>query len=204
MAEDNNDKGKKPDEKNKGGDTGASGDASGDKGQGGSSSGDATKSFSQDDVNSILAKERRKFEDKAKADADAAKEAAEKAVLEESNEYKKLYEAEQLKLSKTQADLAAQTLSNLRMKVATAVGLPSTMVDRLVGNTEEEIMEDAKALMKVVRPTDDEGDEGKPAGTPSGTGSSGSTTKKPKPEGEQKKIDLIKQQMLGLNPTPSL
>lgn len=79
----------------------------------------------------------------------AAKEAAEKAskydeyVASQKSEQEKL--AESLDATTRERDSLKHEL--LRLKVAQAKQLPSSLVDRLRGDTEEEMLEDADALL---------------------------------------------------------
>ncbi len=87
---------------------------------------------------------------KAQADAEAA-------TLAEKGEYQKLHAAEKERADKLAADLEAlrtqaraHELAILRHKVASEKSLPATLVDRLRGETLEEIAADADELLKAL------------------------------------------------------
>ena len=87
---------------------------------------------------------------KAQADAEAA-------TLAEKGEYQKLHAAEKERADKLAADLAAmqaqvkeQQLAVLRHKVASEKALPAALIDRLRGETLEEIAADADELLKAI------------------------------------------------------
>ena len=79
---------------------------------------------------------------------------AEAKTLAERGEYQKLHAAEKeradrlaAQLADVQAQVKAQELAVLRHKVASETGLPAALVDRLRGETAEEIAADADALL---------------------------------------------------------
>ncbi len=71
------------------------------------------------------------------------KEARDKSLADE-NKWKELYEG-------TQKELSAEKLGSLRLRVATSKGLPLELVDRLRGESEEEIAKDADGLLALVK-----------------------------------------------------
>lgn len=88
--------------------------------------------------------------ERAQADAEAA-------TLAEKGEYQKLHAAEKDRADKLAADLAAmqaqvreQQLAVLRHKVASEKSLPVALIDRLRGETLEEIAADADELLKAL------------------------------------------------------
>lgn len=95
-----------------------------------------------------------------KAELDALKaaqaQAAEKAAAEQG-EYQKLWEAEKKRAeaeagraAELEARIKAQETAMVRQRIATAKGLPLALAERLQGETEEEIIADADALLKVL------------------------------------------------------
>lgn len=86
----------------------------------------------------------------AKEQAERAAREAETAKLTEQGEFKRLYEEAQAALAKLNDDLKAERVTNLRQKVAAAVKLPAELVDRLRGETEEELTADAETLLKAI------------------------------------------------------
>ncbi|HEX4811692.1 MAG TPA: DUF4355 domain-containing protein [Nonomuraea sp.] len=87
----------------------------------------------------------REWEKRAKANADAA---AKLAALEESQKS----EAQKLQEAKDAAERRASEAekANLRYRVAVTKQLPAELVDRLRGDTEEEMSADADALLSLV------------------------------------------------------
>lgn len=86
---------------------------------------------------------------KAKLDAeDKAREAAEAQRLKEAGEWKALAERAQADAERAQAQAKALELAMLRKDIATKVGLPAVLIDRLQGDTPETIEADAKALIE--------------------------------------------------------
>lgn len=84
---------------------------------------------------------------KAKTDAEkAAQLAAEKAAADQG-EFKRLYEEAKGKLEVTEARAKAAELAHLKAKVGNELKLPSSLVDRLRGETEDELRADATALI---------------------------------------------------------
>lgn len=71
------------------------------------------------------------------------KEARDKALADE-NKWKELYEG-------AQKELSVERLGSLRLRVATSKGLPLELVERLRGETEEEIAKDADELLALVK-----------------------------------------------------
>jgi hypothetical protein len=127
----------------------------------------AEKTFTQADLDRILgerlAKEKTRTADAAaKATAEAERRAA-----EEQGKFQELYqktvaELEQERTAKRNLEAAA-----LRREVAAKVNLPSALIDRLHGETPEELEADAKQLMAALpKPTAPNINAGAPAGTP--------------------------------------
>lgn len=86
---------------------------------------------------------------KARLDAeDKAREAAEAQRLKEAGEWKALAERAQAEADAAKAQAETLRLSMLRKDIAAKVGLPAVLVDRLQGDTPEDIEADAKALLE--------------------------------------------------------
>ena len=169
---------------------------------GGGSGGDGddppayTPPATQDDLNKIIEREKRKAEQKAKKDADAAieqakadaiaeherKQAADKA--KEQGEYKKVAdeqatEIESLKaaLAAKDAEIASAALDTLKAKIAAKHGLPEQLAARLQGTDEATLEDDAKALAAVAKPAAAPATEGgKGGGKPAATGEKSAAT----------------------------
>jgi hypothetical protein len=114
-------------------------DASADKPQEGEA-----KNFDADYVKK-LRDEAARYRTEAKANADAAKRLAE---LEESQKTETQRLSDGLAAEKAQREQAEQSL--LRLRVAVAKGLPADLVDRLRGDSEEELSADADSLLALV------------------------------------------------------
>lgn len=95
----------------------------------------------------------RKWEERAKQNADAAKRLAE---IEDSqkSELEKLTEAQ--KAAEARAQAAERELA--RARVALRKGLPEALAKRLVGDTEEEMEADAEELLATLKKDEEEGD----------------------------------------------
>lgn len=107
----------------------------------------AVKTFTQAELDAIVKERLERERKKAETAAQKAAQDAEAKALREQGEYKTLFE-------KVQADLAAERerakaleLAGLRRDVASKVGLPVALVDRLRGETEEELTADAQQLL---------------------------------------------------------
>lgn len=124
--------------------------------------------------------------EKEKAD----KEAAETKKLEDNKEFDKLLAKAKETIATLNQELATLKLERVKEKAARKHGLPDAMAVRLVGTTEAEINEDAKALKKSLpadagneTPTDKEA-----LGTPGG--GAGAGNKKP----DTTKVDAYRNQ----------
>ena len=94
-----------------------------------------------------LRRDTAKFRNEAKANAEAAKRLA---ALEDAQKSESQRQTEQLQALQRERDEAAQALA--RYRVATAKGVPADLVDRLRGNNEDELTEDADRLLAILRP----------------------------------------------------
>lgn len=110
----------------------------------------ADRTFTQEDVNRLLAQERRTQEsrfagyDELKAKADQFDQ------LEEANRTE--LERATARAEKAEKDLAASQAAQLRMQVAAAAKLPADMASRLQGDTAEELEADAEKLAELLTP----------------------------------------------------
>lgn len=95
-----------------------------------------------DEVNTRL----RQLEAQLKAAADQ-QAAAEAERLKEQGAWKDLAEKRAADLDAAQRELESLRLTMMRRDVAAKVGLPSALIDRLVGSTPEELEADAQQLM---------------------------------------------------------
>ena len=98
------------------------------------------KTFTQDELNAIVAERIKQAQRKAA-------EAAEKAQAEARGEFEKLYKQTQAELEAERNGRKALELAALRRQVADAAHLPAELADRLRGETPEELAEDAKKFL---------------------------------------------------------
>ena len=116
----------------------------------------------------------------------------------EQGKFEDLYKAEQAKVEKLegkitelQDEIKEREKKDLRKKIASDHRLPDELVDRLQGETEEELVADAKALAKTFK-VQEEG-EGETKGPPSRKKPSdidvGKGTRPIRPTGERKESD---------------
>jgi len=87
---------------------------------------------------------------KAKQSAESAAQEAERARLAEQGEFKKLYEEANAQLQQLRDELKASQVQALRSKVASELGIPPQLAERLRGETEEEMKQDAESLKAVI------------------------------------------------------
>lgn len=111
----------------------------------------------QAEVNRQIANVRRQAEEKGKNKAlrelNEAQQTERQKQLEEQEEYKPLYEQLKVKYEETTKRAEAAERANLTLEVALEQKLPNPQLaaKRLIGETREELVEDAKALLKVLK-----------------------------------------------------
>lgn len=88
-----------------------------------------------------------------------------KQIADQEAQAQKAKEAEMTELEKARADLQrvqtemkALQLSNLRREAAQAAGLPVELAERLQGDTLDDLQADALALLKIIKPPQQEAD----------------------------------------------
>lgn len=108
------------------------------------------RQFSQAEVDRIVAD--RLDRDRRANDAKAAKarEDAERQAAEKQGEFEKLYKLAQAELETERNERKALELAKLRREVADKLGLPAGLVDRLRGETADDIEADAKDLLRAL------------------------------------------------------
>lgn len=128
-----------------------------DGGDGGQKKEQSGKSFSQADVDRIVA-DRLKREKEKYADYDDLKGKAEKLkdieaaqMTEQEKAQAKIAELE-AKNAETEAKVRAMEITKLRSKLLSEAGLPADLADRVRGETEEEIKADLESLKAIVKP----------------------------------------------------
>lgn len=107
----------------------------------------ADKTFTQADVDRIIKERLQRESTKAENLAQKAREEAEAKALADQGKFKELYE--KLQADKQAADqrIKDMELTAMRREVATRLGLPAGLADRLRGDTAEALEADAKALL---------------------------------------------------------
>jgi multidrug efflux pump subunit AcrA (membrane-fusion protein) len=122
-----------------------------------SGGGDPGKTFTQEELDRIIA-ERLKREREKYADYDQLKKDAEElrkrreAEMSEAEKAKAAKEEAEAKLKAKEAELEALRLEQLRTRLVTEAGLPIALASRVRGTTEDEIKADIEELKKLVGP----------------------------------------------------
>lgn len=111
---------------------------------------DTGRTFTQDEVNRLLAKERRDQEARFAGYDELKAKAAKFDEAEEAN--KSELDKALARADKAEAELEAARLDALRSRVAAAKNLPAELAGRLTGTTEEELEADADNLAEALRP----------------------------------------------------
>lgn len=112
----------------------------------------AAKTFSAEYVKELRdeaakwRKEFRSLESQIKS-FEQSKTEAEESKLKEQGNYKELLDKQTKEFTQLKAELEKERLGNLRLRVGSELGLSPALQSRLVGSTEEELREDAKALV---------------------------------------------------------
>lgn len=109
-----------------------------------------SKTFTQADVDRIIKERLAREQSKAQQEVQKAREEAEAKALAEQGEFKKLYEKQQAELTAKEQRIKAMEIETLRRSVATKLGLPELLFDRLRGETADEIEADAKTLLAAI------------------------------------------------------
>lgn len=124
-----------------------------------------------DDLDKVRA-ESRKWEARAKKDAQALADLKKSLGSMLSPDQVADKDAE---IARLQQEARAAALTATRYKVAVAEGLPLELADRLIGTDEDELVADAKKVKELLRPAAPKGTDGK-------KGSNGGSAKTEKPD----------------------
>jgi hypothetical protein len=108
---------------------------------------EAVKTFTQTELDAIVTERLQRAQRKAEEQTAKAKTEAERKAQEEQGEFKKLAESLKAELEQERQARKAAELAGLRRDVAARRNLPAGLVDRLRGETEQEIDADAEALL---------------------------------------------------------
>lgn len=99
------------------------------------------KTFTQAELNTLLAAERKKTADKLKTEQETKQ-------AEEQGNYQKLLEQEKARAAKLEQELADEKLTRLRTQVAAKHKLSEEQAGFLTGSDEDELIANAKKLIK--------------------------------------------------------
>jgi hypothetical protein len=110
----------------------------------------AAKTFTQDQVNALIAREKGQIQRQFADYDDLKSKAAKLDEIETANqtELQKLT----TRLDRLKGELDPLKGENLRLRVAMDKKLPAELVDRLRGGTEDELKADADKLLELVKP----------------------------------------------------
>lgn len=90
--------------------------------------------------------ERMKAAETALKALESEREKAAAKEAQERGEFEALWKAEQERVAELEARLKANEISMLRRDVGQEVGIPAPLIDRLVGETRDELLADARQL----------------------------------------------------------
>jgi hypothetical protein len=107
----------------------------------------AERTFKQSEVEALIRERLASAERKSAESARKAAADAEAKALKEQGEYKTLYEKMQAELEQERTRAKALEVAGMRRDVAARLQLPVGLVDRLRGETMEDIEADAAALL---------------------------------------------------------
>lgn len=126
-----------------------------------------TAKFTQADLDRILGERLAKEKVRTAEAAERAKKEAERLSAEEAGRFQELYKATLTDLETERNTRRALEAAALRREVAAKVNLPAALVDRLKGETPEELEMDAKQLLAALpKPAAPNINAGSPAGVP--------------------------------------
>lgn len=111
---------------------------------------DAGKMFTQDELNKLIKERLDRERAKQTKAASKAKADAEKKALEEQKKFQELYETEKAEREKLARDMEALRIQGLRRDIAAKHNVPSGLIARIQGSTEEEIEADVKLLIQAL------------------------------------------------------
>ena len=130
---------------------------------------EAAKTFTQAELDAIVTERLQRAQRKAEEATKKAAADAEAKHLQQQGEYKTLYEKLQAELEQERQRARTLEITGLRRDVAARKNLPAGLVDRLRGETQEEIEADADLLIanlpKPAAPNINAGDAGGKAPT---------------------------------------
>jgi len=113
----------------------------------GTNSGTSDPKFTQADLDRIVNERLERERTKSQKDAAKAAADAEAKVLAEQGKYKELFEKQQADLQAAQTEAKSAATKLLQQQAATDAGFPLKQSHRLVGETLEEMVADAKSIL---------------------------------------------------------
>jgi hypothetical protein len=108
------------------------------------------KTFTQAEVDNILKDRLARQKAAVEGAAQKAKEQADREAAEKQGEFEKLYKDTLTKFEQAEARARAAELASIKARVGAKLSLPAELMDRLRGETEEEIEADAKTILAVI------------------------------------------------------
>jgi len=96
-------------------------------------------------------REQRKEHERTKRETERVREEQEAQKLAEQQKWEELAARREREMAGLKAEIEQERMTTLRLRVAQAKGLPSELVGRLQGATEEELNADADALLKLIK-----------------------------------------------------
>jgi hypothetical protein len=117
---------------------------------GGAGTGGGERSFTQEELNAIVAQEKRALTAKFSEEKDGL--AGQLESLKKEHEPLKAVAAQSAeKVKELEASLGQETTKAMRYKVAVEKGLPLAIAERLTGDTEEALKTDADSLSELLK-----------------------------------------------------
>lgn len=120
----------------------------------GTNSGADDRRFSQADLDRIVKERLEREAEKTRKAGEKAQSDAEQKRLAEEGKWKEAFEKQQAELETERKARRDSDIKLLQQSVATKTGLPAALADRLKGETEDEMVADAKSIMAALpKPT---------------------------------------------------
>lgn len=131
-----------------------------------------SRTFTQADLDRIVAERLSKEKQRGEAAAQRARQEAERKAAEEQGKWKELAEQYKTEAEAERQRAQAASMAVLRRDVAARLNMPAVLADRIVGETPEEMEADAKQLLaglpKGASPTANAGNGARQSGVTSG------------------------------------
>jgi len=108
------------------------------------------KRFTQAELNAKIAERLEQDKARRKRETDEAEAERERKEAEKRGEWETVNKALADEIVKLKAERDALTTKQMQIRVATDVGLPLQLADRIKGDTEDEMADDAKAILSLM------------------------------------------------------